>query len=335
MSIELSLYQEVRQVLELARNTVYKTANTAMVKAYWEIGKLIVEKQGGEKKAEYGSELIDSLAKELTKEFGKGFTSTNLKYMRIFYLAFPIGHALRDELTWTHYRLLMRVENEQARKYYEEETIKANWSTRQLERQITTLYYERILSSKDKELVANEINILEPQKALPSDIIKDPYVLEFIGLPQDKRFLEKDLEQALINHLQEFLLELGNGFSFVARQKRITFDDRHFYIDLVFYNYILKSFVLIDLKMGDLTHQDLGQMQMYVNYYERELMTEGDNPPIGIVLCADKSESIVKYTLSEEQKQIFASKYKLYLPTEEELRKELDKELKALEDAKE
>ena len=271
----------------------------------------------------------------MTKEFGKGFTLTNLKYMRQFYLTFPKSHALSDQLSWTHYRLLMRVENENARNFYLEESIKENWSTRQLERQITTLFYERILSSKNKNKVTQEIYKLEPQRKQPEDIIKDPYVLEFLGLPENMDFLEKNLEQALIDHLQKFLLELGRGFSFVARQKRITFDGRHFYIDLVFYNYILKCFVLIDLKVGDLTHQDLGQMQMYVHYFEDEMMTEGDNPPIGIVLCADKSESVVKYTLPKGEKQIFASKYMVYLPTEEELLSEVKKEYNILKQEKE
>ena len=271
----------------------------------------------------------------MTKEFGKGFIVANLKNMRQFYLIFQKSYALRSELTWTHYRLLMRVENENARNFYIEECIKSNWSTRQLERQITTLFYERLLSSKDKEKVSKEIFKLEPQIKKAEDIIKDPYVLEFLGLPENTNFLEKNLEQALIDHLQKFLLELGRGFSFVARQKRITFDGRHFYIDLVFYNYLLKCFVLIDLKVGDLTHQDLGQMQMYVHYFEEEMMNEGDNPPIGIVLCADKSDSIVKYTLSKNETQVFASKYKAYLPSEEELLSEIRKEYNMLKQEEE
>ena len=266
----------------------------------------------------------------MTQDFGKGFTVANLKNMRQFYLTFPNGYALRSELSWTHYRLLMRVENENAREFYMQEAVKSQWSTRQLERQINSFFYERLLSSKNKEQVAAEIQTLEPAKK-PEDVIRDPYVLEFLGLAPNDDFYESDLEQALITHLQKFLLELGRGFSFVARQKRITFDGRHFRIDLVFYNYILKCFVLIDLKVGDLTHQDLGQMQMYVHYYERELMNEGDNPPIGIVLCVDKSESVVKYTLPENETQIFASKYKLYLPSEEELLRELNQEYQALE----
>ena len=274
--------------------------------------------------------LLKELSKQMTQDFGKGFTVANLKNMRQFYLTFPNGYALRSELSWTHYRLLMRVENENAREFYMQEAVKSQWSTRQLERQINSLFYERLLSSKNKEQVAAEIQTLEMAKK-PEDVIRDPYVLEFLGLTPNDDFYESDLEQALITHLQKFLLELGRGFSFVARQKRITFDGRHFRIDLVFYNYILKCFVLIDLKVGDLTHQDLGQMQMYVHYYERELMNEGDDPPIGIVLCADKSESVVKYTLPENETQIFASKYKLYLSSEEELLRELNQEYQALE----
>ena len=328
---EKIIFEEVRKILQEARNKVYKATNNVMVEAYWNIGRIIVEKQSGNEKAEYGTALLKNLSKEMTKEFGKGFTVANLKNMRQFYLTFPKSYALRSELSWTHYRLLMRIENENARNFYIEETIKSNWSTRQLERQITTLFYERILSSKNKEKVSQEIYKLEPKKNRPEDIIKDPYVLEFLGLPENIDFLEKNLEQSLINHLQKFLLELGRGFSFVARQKRITFDGRHFYIDLVFYNYILKCFVLIDLKLGDLTHQDLGQMQMYVHYFQEEMMNEGDNPPIGIVLCAAKSDSIVKYTLPKGEKQIFASKYMLYLPSEEELLLELKKEYDILE----
>ena len=323
-------YIEIKNILNIARNKAYKTANFVMVEAYWNIGRSIIEEQGGNEKAEYGAGLIKELSKQMTQDFGKGFTVTNLKYMRQFYLMFPNSHALRDELSWTHYRLLIKVENDNAREFYMQEAVKSQWSTRQLERQINSFFYERLLSSKNKKQVADEIQTLEPAKK-PEDIIRDPYVLEFLGLSSNDDFYESDLEQALITHLQKFLLELGRGFSFVARQKQITFDGRHFRIDLVFYNYVLKCFVLIDLKVGDLTHQDLGQMQMYVHYYERELMNEGDNPPIGIVLCADKSESVVKYTLPEKETQIFASKYKLYLPSEEELLRELNQEYQALE----
>lgn len=224
----------------------------------------------------------------------------------------------------------MRVEDSTARDFYLDECAKSNWSTRQLERQINSFYYQRLLSSQDKVSVRNEICTLE-EGAEAKDIIRDPYVLEFLGLEQTPNLYEKDIEKGLIEHLQKFLLELGRGFSFVARQKRITFDGEHYFIDLVFYNYILKCFVIIDLKVGKLTHQDIGQMQMYVNYYTREMMNEGDSIPIGIILCADKSDSVVKYTLPENNNQIFASKYKLYMPTEEELKRELEKEQKLLE----
>ena len=326
-------YKEIRGIIDAARDKVYQTASSAMVEAYWMIGKSIIAEQGGEDRAEYGDGLITELSVLMTKDYGKGFNVTNLKNMRKFYLTFPNEDALRSEISWTHYRLLMRVENENARQFYLDEAVNSQWSTRQLERQINTFFYERLLSSRNKEDVAQEIKTLEPPKT-PEDIIRDPYVLEFLGLTPNDDFYESDLEQALITHLQNFLLELGRGFSFVARQKRITFDGRHFRIDLVFYNYILKCFVLIDLKIGDLTHQDLGQMQMYVHYYERELMNEGDNPPIGIVLCADKSDAVVKYTLPENETHVFASKYKLFLPTEEELLVELKKEYDALESAK-
>ena len=330
--MDRAFYSEIKKILTNARDKVYQTANFTMVEAYWQIGKSIVKEQNGEERAEYGTGLLKELSKQMTQDFGRGFTVTNLKNMRQFYLTFPNGYALRSELSWTHYRLLMRVENDNARQFYMDEAVKSQWSTRQLERQINTFFYERLLSSKNKENVAQEIQTLEPEKT-PEDIIRDPYVLEFLGLSPNDDFYESDLEQALITHLQKFLLELGRGFSFVARQKRITFDGRHFRIDLVFYNYILKCFVLIDLKIGDLTHQDLGQMQMYVHYYERELMNEGDNPPIGIVLCADKSDAVVRYTLPEGETQVFASKYKLYLPTEEELLKELKKEYQAMKSA--
>lgn len=278
---------------------------------------------GENDRAEYGKGLIKYIADKLTKEFGKGFDERNLRKMRQFYCAYPIRDSLSPELSWTHYRRLIRVEDEKIREFYTEECVKSSWSVRQLDRQINSFFYERLLSSQDKKAVSDEIQALEPRPEYEK-IIRDPYVLEFLDLEKNPHFYEKELEQAVIDHLQKFLLELGRGFSFVARQKHITFDDRHFYIDLVFYNYILKCFVLIDLKIGDLSHQDLGQMQMYVNYYTRELMNEGDNPPIGIVLCADKSDAIVKYTLAEENNQIYASKYKLYMPTEEEFKKELN-----------
>ncbi len=315
-------YSRIRNSVITAQSRIYNAVNTAMVQAYWEIGEQIYIACGENERAEYGKGLLRYLSEKLTAEFGKGFTVANLRNMRQFYLAYQKRYTLCSELSWSHYRILMRISDDNRREWYTEECAKSGWSVRQLERQINTMFYERLLSSKEKDAVASEIQTTEPKPEYEK-IIRDPYVLEFLDLPENPHFYEKDLEQAIIDHLQKFLLELGRGFSFVARQKKISFDGRHFYIDLVFYNYILKCFVLIDLKLGDLTHQDLGQMQMYVNYYTRELMNEGDNPPIGIVLCADKSDAIVKYTLSENDTQIFASKYMTYIPSEEEFKREL------------
>jgi predicted nuclease of restriction endonuclease-like (RecB) superfamily len=326
-----AIYQRIAGILVEARNQVRHAVDTVMVRTYWEIGRVIVEEeQKGKKRAEYGSYLLDELSQRLTGDFGKGFDKTNISKMRAFYLAYPIVDALRLQLSWTHYRLLLRIEDPQKRSFYEIECAAGNWSTRELERQMNSMLFERLALSRDKEGVmalAREGEVLRE----PSDMVKDPYVLEFLGLPQSELLYEKELESALLEHLQKFLLELGKGFSFVARQKRITLDGDHFYIDLVFYNYILKCFVLIDLKIGKLAHQDLGQMQMYVNYYTREMVNDGDNPPIGILLCDSKSEAVVRYTLPEGGNQIFASRYKLYLPTEEELRIELMKDRKLIE----
>ena len=315
-------YTTIRQSIVQAQHKLTAAVNSAMVTAYWEIGEQIYKACGENDRAGYGKKLLQYLSEQLTAEFGKGFSVQGLRNMRQFYCTFPIRSTLWSELSWSHYRILMRIADETERKFYTEECAKSAWSVRQLERQIHTMYYQRLLSSQDKPAVAAEIQTTEPKPEYEK-FVKDPYVMEFLQIKPDTHVFESDLEQALINHLQQFLLELGRGFSFVARQKRFTLDGQNFYIDLVFYNYILKCFVLIDLKMGQLTHQDIGQMQMYVNYYTRELMNEGDNPPIGIVLCADKSDAIVKYTLPEGQRQIFASKYFTYLPTEEELKREL------------
>lgn len=316
-------YNEIRCFIINAKQEIYKSVNSAMVEAYWNIGKKIYEVCGENDRAAYGKQVLKDISKALTKEFGQGFSIQNLRKMRQFYTVYQKRSTVSSELSWSHYQLLMRVEDEKARQFYTNECTKASWSVRQLQRQINTMYYNRILASKDKKSVAQEIEKTVPKPEYES-IIKDPYVLEFLDLPANEHFYESNLEQALIDHLQKFLLELGRGFSFVARQKHFVVDGRHFYIDLVFYNYILKCFVLIDLKTEDLTHQDIGQMQMYVNYYTRELMNEGDNPPIGILLCADKSDTLVKYTLPEDNNQIFASKYKTYLPSEEELKRELN-----------
>lgn len=315
-------YYVIRTSLVQAQQKLTSAVNSAMVTAYWEIGREIYRACGENDRAEYGRKLLTYLSEKLTAEFGQGYTVRNLRAMRQFYCCFPIRHTVCAELSWSHYRLLMRISDETIRAFYMEECVKSAWSVRQLERQINTMYYQRILASRDKDAVAGEIQRLEPKPEYEK-IVKDPYVMEFLQIQPDTHVFESDLEQALIDHLQQFLLELGRGFSFVSRQKRFTLDGQNFYIDLVFYNYILKCFVLIDLKMDMLTHQDLGQMQMYVNYYTRELMNEGDNPPIGILLCAEKNDAVVKYSLPENNNQIFASKYFTYLPTEEELKREL------------
>ena len=316
-------YISIRGYVIDAQRQIYSAVNTAMVTAYWNIGKTIYEICGENERAAYGKKVLKYISDRLTKEFGKGFDESNLRNMRRFYLTFSIRDTVCPELSWSHYRLLMRVANEKERMFYTQEAVKSGWSVRQLERQINTMFYQRILASRDKESVAAEIQTTEPKPEYER-IIKDPYVLEFLDLPANEHYYESTLEQALIDHLQKFLLELGRGFSFVARQKHFNIDGRHFYIDLVFYNYILKCFVLIDLKTGDLAHQDIGQMQMYVNYYTRYMMNEGDNPPVGILLCAQKSNTLMKLTLPENNTQIYAAKYMPYMPTEEELKRELN-----------
>lgn len=312
-------YNRIRGILDEARKQTWHAVNNAMLQAYWGIGRVIIEEeQLGEVRAEYGKRLIRDLAERLSVDYGKGFDRSNLWHMRALYLAYPILDAVRRELSWTHYRLLLRVEKPDARAFYEIEAVNARWSTRELERQINSLLFERLALSRDKEgVLALAQQGHDVQR--PSDLVKDPYVLEFVGLRQDERFLEADLERALMDNLQQFLLELGKGFAFMARQQRITLDGEHYYIDLVFYNRLTRSFVLVDLKLGKLTHQYLGQMLMYVNYYQREMTAPDENPPIGIVLCADKSEAVVRYTLPEDNSTIFASRYQLYLPTEDEL----------------
>ncbi len=323
VKIKKSLYDRVVPIIEGSRSRILATINQEIVKTYWQIGREIVEEeQGGKDRAEYGKAIIQTLAEQLSNTYGKGYSARNLWQMRRFYELYPKVNAVRAELSWTHYRQLIKIEDSSKRSFYEIESVNNQWSTRELERQVNSLLFERLTLSKDKfevfAIAKDGQQIFNPQ-----DLVKDPYVLEFLGLPQSAKLFEKDLESALIEHLQQFLLELGKGFSFVARQQRISMDDENYYVDLVFFNYHIRCFVLIDLKIGKLTHQDLGQMQMYVNYYTREKMNEGDREPIGIVLCADKSDAIVRYTLSEDNQQIFASRYKLYLPSEEELRLEL------------
>jgi len=396
------LLTQIRGIVHTARSTAYRTANFMMVQAYWNIGRLIFnEEQKGVKRAKYGDKVISGLSAKLMAEFGEGFSINNLKYMRQFYVLFPISHAtrgrlvharkaasetnatallpslrsighavrgqfdfdgspssvaafqvnisnalrsksatsgsqhhedpfllcnaLRQELTWTHYRLLLKVENSAARDFYIQETIENNWSTRTLDRQISTLYYERILSSSDKKPVRKEASA-KSERFEPRDIIKDPYILEFLDLKENTRYLENDLEQALIDKLEDFMLELGKGFAFIARQRRFTADGDHFYADLVFYNYRLRCFFLIDLKIGKLTHQDIGQMDMYVRWFEENEKSPGDNPTIGLILCSEKKEAIAHYSILKESKQIFAAQYRTYLPSEKQLREELRKE---------
>lgn len=290
-----------------------------------------MSEQGGETRATYGKKLLPNLAETLTQEFGKGFDASNLRNMRLFYQTFPNCDALRHELSWTHYRLLLRVETPAARLWYMQEAATQNWSTRVLERQISTLYYERLLASPNPEKLQTETQqTIQPQPQTPRDFVRDPVMLEFLGLPDTGRILESNLEQALMEQLQQFLLELGKGFAFVARQQRISTETQDFYIDLVFYNYLLKCFVLIDLKTGHLTHQDIGQMDMYVRMYDDLRRGEDDSPTVGILLCGSKDRAVVRYSVLHESQQLFASKYRLVLPSEEELRLELERERAAI-----
>jgi predicted nuclease of restriction endonuclease-like (RecB) superfamily len=328
-----TLLGSLGELIRDARKQALRAVDIIQVQTCWQIGRHIVEfEQGGEARAAYGKRLLPELAKSLTREFGKGFDERNLRHMRGFYLLFPIWDAVRTELSWTHYRTLLRIENDAARRWYMNETATQNWTTRALERQIGTLYYERLLSSQDRAAVENEA--LANLKAItnnPREFVRDPVLLEFLGLPNAGAVLESDLEQALINQLQGFLLELGKGFAFVARQQRISTESRDFYIDLVFYNYLLKCFVIFDLKRGELTHQDIGQMDMYVRMYDDLKRAPDDNPTVGIILCAHKDASVVRYSVLQGNEQLFASKYKLLLPTEEELRAELEREQARLE----
>lgn len=326
LTINFNLLERIVDLLHEAKNRVVKTVNHTMVQTYFQIGKLIIEEeQNGAIRANYGSQLLENLSIKLTLEFGKGFSQTNLKQMRSFYMVYANRQMLSDEfnLSWSHYLKLMRMEDENERKFYEIESFRNNWSLLELQRQYDTALYARVTLNKNKEekidLSSNGIQIYKNQ-----DAIKDPYVLEFLGLNDNKEFSESELEQKLIDKLEFFLLELGNGFTFVARQKRISFDEKHFRIDLVFYNRILKCFMLIDLKIGELKHQDIGQMQMYVNYFDREIKLDDENKTIGLILCQDKSESIVKYTLPEDNNQIFASKYLTVLPSKDTLLKVLN-----------
>ena len=328
--VEAKIYEGVLEILVQARSRAFTAINFAMVEAYWEIGKQIEDAVG--ERAEYGKGLLKFLSKRLTSKLGKGFTERNLRAMRQFYVSFPIRHTLCAELSWSHYRLLMKINDTSRREFYARECSESAWSVRQLERQVDSFFYERLLATQNsgRESVRNEIQKLEPITD-PEYILKDPYILEFLDLKENRDYHESDLEQALISKIQDFLLELGKGFSFVARQKRITADGDHYYIDLVFYNFILKCFVIVDLKMGKLTYQDIGQIDFYVRLFDDKIKQADDNPTIGIILCADKGESIAKYSVLADNENLFASKYMLYLPTEDELRRELEREREIIE----
>jgi predicted nuclease of restriction endonuclease-like (RecB) superfamily len=331
-----AIYKNIASYIHTARNNVLQTVNIEIVKAYWLIGKDIVEEeQAGKQRAEYGSFLLKEISLRLTKEFGQGFGRSTLADIRKFYLAYQKVHAVRGQsekqefmprLSWTHYRSLMRESRKEVREFYETESIKNCWSSRELERQMGSLLFDRLAKSKDKKGLMKLV-YKGQEVTKPEDAIKDPVVLEFLGLPETHKLVESKLEEALISNLQNFLLELGKGFAFVARQKRLTLDGNHFYADLVFYHTMLKAYVIIDLKTTALSHSDLGQMQLYVNYFNREVRTEGDNPTIGLILCTGKSNAMVKYFFDGENKNIFASKYQFHLPTEKELEEELKREI--------
>lgn len=312
---EDSLFQSIKEIINQSREKVFRIANSTLLLTYWQIGQLIIEdEQKGKERAEYGKYTLKNLSKKLTLEFGKGFDESNLRNIRSFYNIFPIRDAVRHELSWTHYRLLLRQENDQKRLYYLHESIQNNWSSRDLKRQINSLAYERVLQHKKSS-----------HETIHS-VLKDPYIFEFLGLKANEKISEKEIETGIIDHIQKFLLEFGKGFAFVSRQQHISADTSDFYIDLVFYNYILKCFVIIDLKTGELSHQDIGQIDMYVRMYDDLKRSEDDNPTIGILLCSEKDETIVKYSVLNDKNNLFASKYLLYLPKEEELKQIIDQD---------
>ena len=325
IEIKKDIYQEIHDLLHKARQNIISNINSTMTKTYFLIGKRIVEEeQNGNKRAEYGKKLMKTLSEKLTKEFGKGFSETNLEQMRKFFKVYGIPQTLSEEfqfnLSWSHYLILMRIKDINARNFYEIEAFENNWSLRELKRQVNSSLYERLVLSKDKEKV-KELAVKGQIIEKAQDVIKDPYILEFLGLDEKSDYSENKLETEIINKLEMFLLELGKGFTFVGRQVRFTFDERHFRVDLVFYNRLLKCFVLIDLKIGEVTHQDLGQMQMYVNYYDRYVKLPDENDTIGIIICKNKNDTLVKLTLPKDNNQIFASRYTTILPSLDEFKK--------------
>jgi len=318
-----SLISDIGSLLELGRTQAYRAVNEILVRTYWEIGKRIVEfEQRGKEKADYGSALLENLSKDLKLRHGKGFSRSNLVYMRLFYLKYPKSETLSHQLSWSHYFELLKIEDDLERSFYEKQSINEKWSNRELKRQKDSALFKRLALSKDKKGIiqlSKKGQIIEDAK----DLVKDPYVLEFLKLPEDYRYSEKELEQRIIDNLQMFLLELGKGFSFIGRQYRITLGNRHYFVDLVFYHRILKCFVLIDLKINEVNHADIGQMNTYLNYFKSEECSEGDNSPIGIVLATEKEHIEIQYALGGLSNKLFVSKYQLYLPNKEELQKKL------------
>lgn len=327
-NLHADVYVSIKMLMENARTDAAKQVNNILVKTYWEIGRIIVEdEQGHSDRAEYGKSLIADLSKKLTKEYGKGFSRSNLQNMRNFYLSYPICQTLSGKLSWSHYCELLSISDEQKRSFYEKETLNANWSVRELKRQINTSLFERLLLSngdENKEKVL-DLALKGNEIVTPNDIIKDPYVFEFLGLPEEKPMMESDLEKALVTHIEKFLLELGKGFMYVGSQQRVTLGNTHYYVDMVFYNKILKSYVLIELKTGKLMPEAVGQLNMYLNYYKAEVNDEMDNEPIGIILCADKDSVQAEYALGSLSNQIFASKYTLYIPDREQLEEQVER----------
>ena len=317
LDIEI-IYKDIKEKILTARSKMLKHIDTTMTEVYWYVGKITYELSENSTKASYGKKIIEALSIRLTDEFGSGFSQVSIRRMRRFYEFYPIWSTVSTELSWAHFQELIRIDRKEERDFYEQESIKSNWGCRELRRQINTKLYDRYLISPDKKLIIEDSKkgLIEKQ---PEELLKTPYIFEFAGLKENKNYLETDLEKALLSHLTEFLLELGRGFSFVANQQRIKIGSEYYYLDLVFYNRLAKCFVIIDLKIGKLTHQDIGQMQMYVNYYKKTQMIEGENEPIGILLCADKDDAVVEMTLGDSVKNVYASKYLTYMPSKEEL----------------
>ncbi|MFI3227987.1 MAG: PDDEXK nuclease domain-containing protein [Clostridia bacterium] len=324
------IYNDIREKIIKAKEKMYKHIDNTMLEVYWYVGKITFELSDYTTKAQYGKQIIDTLAVKLTNEFGSGFTSVSIRRMRKFYEIFPIWSTLSTELSWSHYQELIKIDREEERNFYMNEVVQSNLGVRELRRQIYTKLYDRYLISPDKNYILEESKKNEIKKD-PEELLKSPYIFEFAGLKETRNYLETDLEKALLSHLTEFLLELGRGFSFVANQQRLKIGGEYYYPDLIFYNRLAKCFVIFDLKIGKLKHQDIGQMQMYVNYYKKTQMIEGENEPIGIILCADKDEAVVEMTLGDDVKNIFASKYLTYLPTKEELIKIIEDEKELIE----